>query len=227
MIHRLLCSLFFLAGVTSATPGLAQPATRQQNADTSSATIFAGTLLDGRGRTFHNVVITVSGGKIQRVDPLRPGITRVRTTYELSSATLMPGIIDAHVHPGWYINSKGALHGARDGDTPTQSALARAGNLYATLAAGVTTIQSVGGPEDLDLREAVARGALPGPRILTSIRQLNDTSLTPDSLRARSARLSRREPISSSCSPRLAWLQAVLRPLATRNSARSVARRSR
>jgi imidazolonepropionase-like amidohydrolase len=51
--------------------------------------------------------------------------------------------------------------------------------------AGFTTIQSVGGSEDLDLRDAVARWQIPGPRILTSIAQLSDTSVPPDSLRAR------------------------------------------
>src|SRR5262249_23951250 len=61
---------------------------------------------------------------------------------------------------------------------------ARAGNLYATLMAGFTTIQSVGGPEDLDLRDAVARWQIPGPRILTSITQLSNTRPSPDSLRA-------------------------------------------
>ena len=50
--------------------------------------------------------------------------------------------------------------------------------------AGFTTIQSVGGVEDLDLRDAVARWQIPGPRILTSITQLSDTTLSPDSLRA-------------------------------------------
>lgn len=92
-------------------------------------------------------------------------------------------MIDAHVHPGWYINRQGALHNGRDGETPAQIALAQAGNLYATLMAGVTTIQSVGGAEDLDLRDAVARGLIPGPRILTSITQINNRNLSPDSLR--------------------------------------------
>jgi imidazolonepropionase-like amidohydrolase len=50
--------------------------------------------------------------------------------------------------------------------------------------AGFTTIQSVGGVEDLDLRDAVSRWQIPGPRILTSITQLSDQRPTPDSLRA-------------------------------------------
>jgi imidazolonepropionase-like amidohydrolase len=75
------------------------------------------------------------------------------------------------------------LHNGRNGDTPVQSAIARTGNLYATLMAGFTTIQSLGGPEDVDLRDAVNRWQIPGPRILTSISQINNRNLSPDSLR--------------------------------------------
>jgi hypothetical protein len=49
--------------------------------------------------------------------------------------------------------------------------------------AGFTTVQSLGGQEDLDLRDAVNRWQIPGPRILTSIAQISRQSLTPDSLR--------------------------------------------
>src|SRR5438876_9133171 len=50
--------------------------------------------------------------------------------------------------------------------------------------AGFTTIQSPGSASDVELREAIARGALPGPRILTSIRQINERSGTPEEIRA-------------------------------------------
>jgi imidazolonepropionase-like amidohydrolase len=144
-------------------------------------TIHAARFLDGRGEERRDVLITVRAGKIERVDQLG-GKSATPATYELGDVTVLPGLIDAHVHPGWYINREGALHG-RDSDTPAQSALSRAGNLYATLMAGVTTIQSLGGPEDLDLRDAVNRRQIPGPRILTSITQINNRNLTPDSLR--------------------------------------------
>jgi imidazolonepropionase-like amidohydrolase len=52
-----------------------------------------------------------------------------------------------------------------------------------TLLAGFTTIQSPGQANDVELREAIARGVLPGPRILTSIRQFNERSGTPDEIR--------------------------------------------
>jgi imidazolonepropionase-like amidohydrolase len=148
--------------------------------DSNPITIHAATMIDGRGKESRDAFVTVRAGKIEKVET---GVRGRPATYELGTATLLPGLIDAHVHPGWYINSQGALHNNRDGDTPAQSALARAGNLYATLMAGFTTIQSLGGPEDLELRDAVNRWQIPGPRILTSVAQISNRNLSPDSLR--------------------------------------------
>src|SRR5258706_3585 len=47
-----------------------------------------------------------------------------------------------------------------------------------------TTIASPGAVADLPLRDAIARGVIPGPRILTSLEPLVDPELTPDSIRA-------------------------------------------
>jgi len=149
----------------------------------STIVIHAATVLDGRGGAQRNEWVVVKGTRIERVSTSPVNISGARTI-ELGSATLLPGIIDAHVHPGWYVDRQGKRNSQRSGDTPAQAALARAGNLYATLMAGVTTIQSVGGAEDVDLRDATARGSIPGPRILTSITQLSSTRPTPDSLRA-------------------------------------------
>ncbi len=146
--------------------------------------IHAGTALDGRGKWSSNVWVVVRGTRIERISSTAvsiPGATMI----ELGKATLLPGMIDAHVHPGWYLDSKGKRDNPRNGDTPAQAALARAGNLYATLMAGFTTIQSVAGIEDIDLRAATARGIIPGPRILTSITQLNSVKMSPDSFRIR------------------------------------------
>jgi imidazolonepropionase-like amidohydrolase len=153
--------------------------------DTGTVTIHAATLLDGRGGSRRNATVTVRGGRIVAVTTGRAGrASSSRATYELGTLTLLPGLIDTHVHPGWYITSEGRLHRDADADSPATSALAMAGNLYATLMAGVTTIQSVGGSEDLPLRDAVARGVIPGPRILTSLQPLADARLSADSLRA-------------------------------------------
>src|SRR5439155_16615351 len=144
--------------------------------------IHAATLLDGRGGTMHDAYVVVCGTGIERVSAARPAVAGAHVV-DLGAATLLPGIIDAHVHPGWYADRQGKRNSQRSGDTPAQAALARAGNLYATVQAGFTTIQSVGGSEDLDLRDATARNVIPGPRILTSITQLSQTRVPADSFR--------------------------------------------
>ena len=161
--------------IAAATPAAAQTAD-------STFVIHAATLLDGRGGSQRDASVIVRGPKIERIASGRPTVAGARVI-ELGTATLIPGLIDAHVHPGWYVDRQGKRNSQRSGDTPAQAALARAGNLYASLMAGVTTIQSVGGQEDLDLRDATARGITPGPRILTSITQLNSTRVSPDSFR--------------------------------------------
>ena len=70
------------------------------------------------------------------------------------------------------------------GETPAEQALYGAANAYAMLTAGFTTVQSIGAPSDVPLRAAIAGGRLPGPRLLTAITPLTDTSLTIDQVRA-------------------------------------------
>lgn len=156
-------------------------ATHSMLAD-SITVIHAARMLDGRGGTQRNVWVVVRNHRIDRVANTAVKIANAQEI-ELGSATLMPGLIDTHTHPGWYVDRQGKRNSQRSGDTPAQAALARAGNLYATLMAGFTTIQSVGGAEDLDLRDAVARGLIPGPRILTSIAPMNNARMSVDSLR--------------------------------------------
>src|SRR4029450_5406648 len=95
--------------------------------------------------------------------------------------TLLPGFIDTHVHIGWHFDTNGRW--VDGGEAPDQGALYGAENAYVTLMAGFTTIQSVGAPSDRPLRDAIARGVLPGPRILTSLDQMTDARLTPQQLR--------------------------------------------
>jgi imidazolonepropionase-like amidohydrolase len=143
-------------------------------------TIHAATLLDGKGGVLRDARVTVRGTRIARVET---GV-RAPATYELGTLALLPGLVDTHAHPSWYMTSRGALHRPDDGDSPATAALAMAGNLHATLLAGVTTIQSIGAPEDADLRDAVARGVIAGPRVVTSLAPFLDTRPSPDSLRA-------------------------------------------
>ena len=159
-------ALILLAGAAS----VSMP---QANAPIS---IRAAQVFDGRGRVQRNVVVTVRGSKIESVAPAAGAVT-----HDLGSMTLLPGFIDTHVHIGWHFDGNGRWVGG--GEPADQAALYGAENAYVTLMAGFTTIQSVGAPSDKPLRDAIARGVLPGPRILTSLDQMTDARLTPQQLR--------------------------------------------
>ncbi|MDT7809161.1 MAG: hypothetical protein QOJ70_2974 [Acidobacteriota bacterium] len=142
--------------------------------------IAAGTVLDGRGRVIHDTRIVVEGSKIVAIDPKAGPVD-----YDLRGLTVLPGWIDAHVHITWSFGRDGRNAGA---DETTQEAAYRAAsNAWLTLMAGFTTVQSVGSPTDLPLRDAIAQGTLPGPRILTAAEPLEgqgEKTGTPDEIRA-------------------------------------------
>jgi imidazolonepropionase-like amidohydrolase len=140
--------------------------------------IQTGTVLDGKGAVLRNVRIVVEGTKIVRVERGGSG----PATYDLRSLTVMPGWIDTHDHIGWHFNRDNRADTTKE--APAEFALNSAGNAYATLMAGFTTIQSLGALTDLDLRDLIGKGILPGPRILTSLAPLNDNSGTPEQIRA-------------------------------------------
>jgi len=139
--------------------------------------IHAATVIDGTGKVVRNATVVVQGSKITAIETG----TGSSATYDLGRLTVMPGMIDVHAHVAWHFDKDGR-YAARPG-TPAQEILYSAENAYVTLQAGFTTIQSPGSPSDVELRDAVARGVLPGPRILTSIRQLNERSGTPEEIR--------------------------------------------
>jgi imidazolonepropionase-like amidohydrolase len=162
---------------TLAGSAAAQPAPAAQ-------VIRAGRVLDGTGRTLTNVDITVGDG---RITAIRPAVGALPVgALDLRGATVLPGLIDTHVHLGWYVNSADRLHTDSDGDSPATQALSQAGNAWATLRAGFTTVQSIGEADNAALRDAINRGTIPGPRVLTSLGSMNERTGggSPDSLRA-------------------------------------------
>ena len=145
-------------------------------------TLRAAKLLDGKGGSLTNAVVTVQGGRIVRVER---GAAGQAVSYDLKGLTLLPGLIDVHDHLAWHFNAAGRLHTGSDGETPAQGALAMAANARATLLAGFTTVQELGSAEDRDVRDAIALGKLAGPRMLTSLDPITDARLSPDTLRQR------------------------------------------
>jgi imidazolonepropionase-like amidohydrolase len=149
-------------------------------AQTKRIVIAADTILDGKGRVLRNTRIVVEGSKIVAIDPKAGPID-----YDLRRLTVLPGWIDAHVHITWSFGPDG--RNAGPAGTSQQAAYAAAANAWVTLLAGFTTVQSIGSPNDIALRDEIARGVLPGPRILTAVEPLvgrGEQTGTPDEIRA-------------------------------------------
>jgi imidazolonepropionase-like amidohydrolase len=165
------------------------------------------TLYDGQGHVLHNARVQVENGKIVRIDPKATG-----DLIDLRGLTVMPGWIDVHVHMTYHFGANGkygepicGLERTRPNtsgappaavsippvpptpgscETQADAELEIVHNAWATLQAGFTTVQSVGAPGDKDLRDAINRGEIPGPRILTALRPITNPNLTPDQIRA-------------------------------------------
>ena len=137
-----------------------------------------GTAYDGKGRTVRNTAIVVEGSKIVRIGGAAPAGA---VTYDLTALTVTPGWIDTHTHIGYHFGDDGRNAGR--GESPAKSTLRAVDNAVLTLDAGFTTIQSPGQASDKDLRDAIARGIIPGPRLLTSLQPLTETSGPPEKLR--------------------------------------------
>ena len=162
-------ALAFLAGA---------PALRAQAEPRAPLVVRAAAVMDGTGRVLTNTDVLVRDGRIVAVRP-RAG----RADVDLGARVLAPGLIDTHVHLGWYITAKARLHEDGDGDDAWTEAVNAAGNAQRMLQAGFTTVQSVGGAVDGPVRDAIARGVLPGPRVITSLGSMNERAGSPDSVR--------------------------------------------
>ena len=148
------------------------------SAQPRSVVLKTRTLFDGKGRTLQNTIVVIEGEKIARVGGPAPANA---VTYDLTAFTVSPGWIDTHSHLANHFDNGGRLAAA--GEPAAQALLHIGEDLALTLEGGFTTVQSPGAAIDRDLREAVARGMLPGPRVLTSLEALTETSGGPDRLR--------------------------------------------
>ncbi len=143
------------------------------------------TLLDGRGATLQDKRIVIRDGKIESIGSSKNKLPGGAIVYDLRGLTVTPGWIDTHVHITWHFNAEGRYEpgGRTSKETPAQATLYSAANAWDTLQGGFTTVQSVGAAEDKDLRDFIHRGVIAGPRILTSLGQINENSGTPEKIR--------------------------------------------
>jgi imidazolonepropionase-like amidohydrolase len=143
-----------------------------------------GRLIDGvRGAPLENVVILVEGERIKAVGPSLP-IPDGAQVIDLGSSTVLPGLIDAHTH----VLLQGDIT-AEDYDSQLLKDSIPYRTIRATVAArtalsnGFTSIRDLETEgamyADVDLKKAIDRGIVPGPRMFVSTRALAPTGMYP------------------------------------------------
>jgi imidazolonepropionase-like amidohydrolase len=127
------------------------------------------------GRVLDQQVVVITGDRIETVGPAASvGVPPDATVIDLGSATLLPGLIDCHVH----LTSDPENSGLKSlGISVPREALTGAKNARLTLEAGFTTVRNVGatGYADVALRDSINAGEIPGPRMLVSGPALGST----------------------------------------------------
>ena len=142
--------------------------------------IKASRVIDGvRPQAIENGVIVVRGGKIEAVGSASQiQIPAGAIVVDLPGHTLLPGLIDSHVHPTTRGN-EGGLQATRDAheEHDGKQMVRAVRNMRVTLLAGITTVRSVGESRGNDtvLANAIRDGVVPGPRIIPSGPQIVST----------------------------------------------------
>ncbi len=142
----------------------------------AATVIHAGRLIDGvADRAASGVTVVVEGNTIRSVapgyTPPGPGDTLV----DLRDATLLPGLMDMHVH----LTSEYSQRAQLDAYTKSEADRALDGAVHAerTLLAGFTTVRDLGDSmlTSIALRKAIDAGRLPGPRIFAAGKSIAST----------------------------------------------------
>ena len=122
--------------------------------------------VDGRGEVHRAALVVVQGDTIAEFRSGEPPANA--EVIDLRGYTVLPGLIDSHVHITAHFESSDARS--------SESSLWGAYNARQLLMSGFTTVRSLGSPrfEDVDLKNAIDEGRIPGPRLLVSGRSLAD-----------------------------------------------------
>ncbi|MDB3918777.1 amidohydrolase family protein [Luminiphilus sp.] len=139
------------------------------NVAAQSLIIKGANLLDVMtGELVKDHVVLVTDGRIARISPTRSAdLPAGVDVIDLQGHTLLPGLIDMHVH----LTSGGGYHGYESLKlTDERRAILGVVHAETTLMAGFTTVRNVGAGSfgDVALRDAINDGDIPGPRMLVS-----------------------------------------------------------
>ena len=129
--------------------------------------------IDGHANVMHDAVILVHDGRIVSIHSngrIPQGVREV----DLTKFTVMPGLIDMHVHISAHFDESSR-------ERPSITALWAADNARKYLESGFTTLRSLGAPNlvDIDLRNAINAGLVPGPRLFVSGDPLSESAIKP------------------------------------------------
>ncbi|HEY5851610.1 MAG TPA: amidohydrolase family protein [Lysobacter sp.] len=164
--------------IAAAVPAQAQVATPQWTL------VQAGHLLDRPGRPARGPsTLLLRDGRIEAVHDGLVGasafanVPATATVIDLRNQYVLPGLIDSHVH---LVSDKAGVEGQLDGVSKgvADHAFEAAVNARKTLAAGFTTVRNLGDEDGvtLALRDAIAAGKLPGPRIVDAGNAISTTA---------------------------------------------------
>jgi len=162
-VKRSCCVSVLVALVTACALGQTRPAVPSKR-----TVIRAQRVLDVKtGQTLPDAAIVIEGDKIVRAGPASAVPSAADTTIiNLPTATVLPGLIDAHTH----LTFNPRFGYEMLGISVPREALIGAHNARVTLEAGFTTVRNVGARaySDVALRDAINAGDVPGPRMLVS-----------------------------------------------------------
>lgn len=169
-----------LALVALGVSGLASALVAQSDAPVAATETYvhAGQLLDRPGQSPRGPsTLIIRDGKVAEI---RSGLVPAPAGAELvdlSNQFVMPGLIDSHVH---LVSDAGGIAGLVEGieSEPATNAFRAVTNAKKTIEAGFTTVRNLGDDSGatLALRDAIAQGVVPGPRILDAGNSISTTS---------------------------------------------------
>src|SRR3974377_909829 len=175
-----------IVGLAVLVPAGACVSRAQMAAPETVTVIQAGTLIDGQSDAPRkNQLIFVRGERIERIVDASVGVPKDAKVVDLSTSTVLPGLIDATTH--WFLWGEDPAKGGYDANILKAGIALRAARAtYAAkraLEQGFTTIRDLetegAGYGDIEIKQAIEEGTIPGPRVFGATRAISSTGGYP------------------------------------------------